>query len=623
MYLKLVFYSETKEAAGSHISAAGDVTIKATKEDIYIKGSQVTGENVTLDAKKDITISAAENSYSTRENIKSSGASLGAAIGAGGLQGISASYSKAKGNIKENETTYEKSQVAADENLTFTSGKDTTIVGSEMKGNKVIGNAGGNLSIETKQYKKSYEEKNTRAGLTINYGVKNGKTGAGGGASRDTIQSSYESAANRAGIHAGRGGFHITVKDNTGLKGGVIDSDASKDKNNLTTGTLTWEDTANKANYKESRAGLNINTDINARYNEKGITPAIPTGSKDKASSTTKSAIAEGTITVTDKVHQTQEISGLHGDTKNNLIQLGEIFDKAKVSERQELAGLFGEMAFNQLHDAKLTPNQRSAWHAFLGGVMGELSSRDFWSGATVAGINEMFITQVKRVSNGDPALMQWISAIVGGATGKLVSRNLQLGSGTASSGTRNNDDLDSEQAAAQNQSSDEVLRESKMYVPDQTSVLDEEQKATENKLILSIIKSSISNGIISNPANMNYDYIFGKIEGGLFKVAGLEAGYIIDKQGGVYRFEGAAVSIGVGTPIALGTGVGILSDNSDIINGISGNSVGIGGSGLVGVSISKGTSEDSPVTVEIITETAAGTNISWRHTDYIGNIND
>ena len=145
----------------------------------------------------------------------------------------------------------------------------------------------------------------------------------------------------------------------------------------------------------------------------------------------------------------------------------------------------------------------------------------------------------------------------------------------------------------------------------------------TENKLILSIIKSSISNGIISNPANMNYDYIFGKIEGGLFKVAGLEAGYIIDKQGGVYRFEGAAVSIGVGTPIALGTGVGILSDNSDIINGISGNSVGIGGSGLVGVSISKGTSEDSPVTVEIITETAAGTNISWRHTDYIGNIND
>lgn len=32
----------------------GDMTIKATQEDTHIKGSQVTGENVTLEAKKDI-----------------------------------------------------------------------------------------------------------------------------------------------------------------------------------------------------------------------------------------------------------------------------------------------------------------------------------------------------------------------------------------------------------------------------------------------------------------------------------------------------------------------------------------------------------------------------------------
>lgn len=181
-----------------------------------------------LDAKISINISANKNGNRTKETTKSSGSSISASIGVGGLQGISASYSKVKSNIQENETTYEKSQVTAEQDLTFTSRKDTTIVGSEMKGNKVIGDVGSNLSIETKQDKKSYEEKNTRAGLTINYGVKNGKTGAGGGASKDTIQSSYESAANQAGIHAGRRGFHITVKNNTGLKGGVIGSDASK-----------------------------------------------------------------------------------------------------------------------------------------------------------------------------------------------------------------------------------------------------------------------------------------------------------------------------------------------------------------------------------------------------------
>ena len=58
-------HSETKEAAGSHFSATGDVTIKATKDNIRIKGSQVNGENVILNAKKDINISAAENSNST------------------------------------------------------------------------------------------------------------------------------------------------------------------------------------------------------------------------------------------------------------------------------------------------------------------------------------------------------------------------------------------------------------------------------------------------------------------------------------------------------------------------------------------------------------------------------
>ena len=110
----------------------------------------------------------------------------------------------------------------------------------------------------------------------------------------------------------------------------------------------------------------------------------------------------------------------------------------------------------------------------------------------------------------------------------------------------------------------------------------------------------------------MKYDYTFVKIEGGVFKLAGLEAGYIIDKQGGVYKFVGTSILIGVGAPISLGTGVGKLSDDTDLINAISGNSVGIGGSSIVGVSISKGVGADAPITVKLVTETAAGTNAFW-----------
>lgn len=37
-----------------------------------------------------------------------------------------------------------------------------------------------------------------------------------------------------------------------------------------------------------------------------------------------------------------------------------------------------------------------------------------------------------------------------------------------------------------------------------------------------------------------------------------------------------------------------------------------IGGSSIVGVSISKGVGADAPITFKLVTETAAGTNVSW-----------
>ena len=55
--------------------------------------------------------------------------------------------------------------------------------------------------------------------------------------------------------------------------------------------------------------GLSFNRDKNVRYNERGVTPAVSTGSKEKASSVTKSAVAKGTITITDKEKQKQDIT--------------------------------------------------------------------------------------------------------------------------------------------------------------------------------------------------------------------------------------------------------------------------------------------------------------------------
>ena len=431
--------SVTTQASPSQLKAGNTLALKSEK-DITVKGSELSAEDILLKAGKDIHLLSAKESDTTITHNTSSSGSLGATIGAGGLQGLSASYGKGGQNSTAKDTVHKESTVSAGRIARIESGKDTDIIGSQVKAEQVTANVAGNLHIESEQDNKEYHEEGKQIGASLGYNVASHQLSGFGSAGKSKTDSHYASVTEQAGIQAGKDGFDLTVGKETSLKGSVISSTAEKEKNQLTTGTLSWEDVENKANYKESGAGLTINTSKDAKYNEKGIVPAIPTGSKDQESSTTKSAIAEGTIAITDKAHQKQAVSLLNRDSKNSLNQLGEIFDKAKPNERQELAGLFGEMAFNQLHDAKLTPNQRSAWHALIGGIMGQLSNKDFLGGATAAGINEMLIKQIEKASHGDPALMQWMSAAVGGITGELVSKNPQLGKSTSSNGTKNND---------------------------------------------------------------------------------------------------------------------------------------------------------------------------------------
>ena len=404
----------------------GDMTIKSPQEDTHIKGSQVTGENVTLEAKKNIAISAAENSNTTKENTRSSGASIGASLGVGGLQGVSASYGKASDHVKENETAYEKSRVTANKDLIFSSVKNTTITGSEMAGGKVTGYVGGNLSIKTKQDEKTYEEKNSSTGLSVNYSMKNEKTSVSGGISKDNIHSNYESATDQAGIRAGGEGFDISVKDNTDLKGGVIGSVASKDKNTLTTGTLRWEDKENKADYKAGGMGVSYSpNNKSSKLNQRGLTPNLTPTVKDNADSTTKSAVAEGTIHITNKEKQKQDIASLNRDTKNSLNQLQEIFDKSKVEEKQELLGMlekYGNQAIHTYAESKGWKDgstEKILLHGAFGALMGDMAGGSVPATALAGGATEYVMGYLTKEKGEDwvqkhPDTVQWIAAGVG-----------------------------------------------------------------------------------------------------------------------------------------------------------------------------------------------------------------
>ena len=100
-----------------------------------------------------------------------------------------------------------------------------------------------------------------------------------------------EGITEQSGIYAGKEGYDIQVKNNTRYKGAVIDSQAEKEKNKLTTGTLTWENIDNKAEYKTKASGITVSTHAVSKLNPLGLgyVPTVPV--KGKAESTTVDGI--------------------------------------------------------------------------------------------------------------------------------------------------------------------------------------------------------------------------------------------------------------------------------------------------------------------------------------------
>ena len=444
-------------ANGSNVKAAGDVKITSTEKDINIIGSNVEGKDVTLNAKENLNITASETTNKLEQNSQSSSASVGVDfnIATGQVSSVTISGSKSKGEVDANSTSYNESTVKADKNLDFTSGKDTNIKGGELSGEKVTGNVGKDLNIESKQDKNSYKEKNSSAGFGVgvdlsgkNDGIATtdkkdkasnaNKAGIFGSATKSNVDSNYESVTDQSGIYAGKEGFDIRAEANTDLKGGIISSEAEKDKNKISTGTLTYEDIQNKADYKAGSIGINVDTSAGAEKKDAGVTPNIGVGAKDNAESVTKATVSEGEIEIRDKGKQKQDLKDLNRDTKNSLNKLGEIFDKTKVEERQELAGLFGELAYNQIHDIKASNEQKVLYHALVGSILEKISNGDYISGASSAAINKIVVKEIEKFAGEDPYLIQWLSAGVGAAVGSFWN-NIQVAASITVSGTKNN----------------------------------------------------------------------------------------------------------------------------------------------------------------------------------------
>ncbi|WP_024562278.1 hemagglutinin repeat-containing protein [Franconibacter helveticus 513] len=351
-------HQETDTVSGSTLNAGNNLAINATGKggsansgDILIGGSQLkAGGDATLSAANDILLTGAANTEKTTGKNSSSGGGIGVSIGGGSNGGgisVFANVNAAKGHDKGNGTSWSETTVDSGGTVKLQSGRDTTLTGAQVNGDKVIADVGRDLTLASQQDSNRYDSKQTSfgAGGSFTFGS---MTGSGYlNLSQDKMHSTFDSVAEQSGIYAGKGGFDITVGNHTQLDGAVIASTATADKNRLDTGTLGFSDIQNRADYKIEHQGASFSTGGGIAGNlisNMANTMLAGMGGSGHAEGTTQSAVADGAITIRDQANQQQDLANLSRDTEHANDSISPIFDKEKEQNRLQTAQLIGEI---------------------------------------------------------------------------------------------------------------------------------------------------------------------------------------------------------------------------------------------------------------------------------------
>ncbi|MCO7521915.1 hemagglutinin repeat-containing protein [Pseudomonas sp. 1] len=366
---------EQTVSQGSSLTSGNDLTIVAkgkdadgTGGDIRVQGSQLKAANdLTLSAGRDIHLEAAANTQKLDGKNSSSGGAIGASIGVSddgfGLS-IFANANKGSGKEKGNGTTWTETTLDAGNQASLLSGRDTTLKGAQVNGDKVVADVGRDLTLQSLQDTDDYKSKqsNVSGGASVTI------IGAGGASgnlsvSQSKLDSTYKSVQEQTGLFAGKGGYQVEVGKHTQLDGSVIASTAEAGKNRLSTGTLGWSDIKNKAEFKSQMASASISGGNNGAS---GFTSNMPTGTliafnhSGSASGTTSTAVSAGTLEIRDPGQQKQDVATLSHDVAHANDSISPIFDKEKEQRRLQQVQLIADIG-NQVSDIVRTQGQLKA----------------------------------------------------------------------------------------------------------------------------------------------------------------------------------------------------------------------------------------------------------------------
>ncbi|AIS90125.1 hemagglutinin repeat-containing protein [Burkholderia pseudomallei] len=479
---------------GSSINAGGNAKLIATGNgtpkdgNITIAGSNVNAANVALVANNQVNLVNTTDTDKTQSSNSSSGSSVGVSIGTNGI-GVSASMQRAHGDGNSDAAIQNNTHINASQTATIVSGGDTNVIGANVNANKVVADVGGNLNVASVQDTtvSAAHQSSAGGGFTIS------QTGGGASFSAQNghADGNYAGVKEQAGIQAGSGGFDVTVKGNTDLKGAYIGSTADASKNSLTTGTLTTSDIENHSHYSANSAGFSAGASVGVSTKavgpssvsgSGGVTPMVFQNDSGDQSATTKSAVSAGTINITKPGEQTQDVANLNRDTTNLNGTVSKTPDVQKMLSQQadtmnaaqaagqtvsQAIGLYADhkrdaaldaadkaYKAGDLAGAQVALNEAKGWMeggasraelqmgggALIGGLGGG-SALTAIGGAAGAGTSSLLANQAEKISKsvGDTTGSSLVGniaanvaatvggALVGGSAGAAMASNVQL----------------------------------------------------------------------------------------------------------------------------------------------------------------------------------------------------
>jgi filamentous hemagglutinin len=233
----------------TQLNAGRDFIASATNDLNLVATQAQAGRDISLKAENNLNIIAAQNATTHETNRRSSGGEVGLAFGSSGI-GVYASVNLGKGQLDREGERNQEAYLYAGDRLSFTSGKDTTVAGAQLRGDEIIGRVGGDLSVSSLADSGEVKGKEFDLSATVVIGPAPSLSGAVG-YGRTTGQTNWVQEQTRI---TAKDRIDIRTENHTQLDGAVIASDSGNLK--LDTKTLGFSDIAGQD--KEHGYYLNV-----------------------------------------------------------------------------------------------------------------------------------------------------------------------------------------------------------------------------------------------------------------------------------------------------------------------------------------------------------------------------